>query len=91
MRRTLMRLALLVTPLTTACDRPAAWGEANSIIFASSADLWSQVEDTVKSALEPRIHTVRDELMFQVTHQDPRGQFWGNLNRFKHVLAVGSP
>jgi hypothetical protein len=91
MRRTLMRLVLLVAPLTAACDQQAAWGEANSIIFASSADLWSQVEDTVKSALEPRIHTVRDELMFQVTHQDPRGQFWGNLKRFKHVLAVGSP
>jgi hypothetical protein len=84
-------LALLTAPLATACDQQAAWGEANSIIFASSADLWSQVEDTVKSALEPRIRTVRDELMFQVTHQDPGGQYWPNLQRFKHVLAVGSP
>jgi hypothetical protein len=91
MRRSILALALIATPLASACDQQAAWGEANSIIFASSPELWSQVEDTVKSALEPRIHTVRDELMFQVTHQDPRGQFWSNLRRFKHVLAVGSP
>jgi hypothetical protein len=84
-------LLLVVTALASACDRQAAWGEANSIIFASSQELWTEVEDTVKSALEPRIRTVRDELMFQVTHQDPSGQFWRNLRRFKHVMVVGSP
>jgi hypothetical protein len=86
-----MLFTMLALPLASACDQQAAWGDANSIIFASSPELWAQVEDTVKSALEPRTQTVRDELMFQVTHQDPAGQYWPNLKRFKHVLAVGAP
>ena len=35
MRRSILALALIATPLASACDQQAAWGEANSIIFAA--------------------------------------------------------
>jgi hypothetical protein len=91
MRRSLILSVLFLASLSAACDKQGAWGEANSIIIAASPELWGQVTDTVKSALEPRIRTVRDELMFQVTHQEPEGEYWPNLRRFRQLLLVGTP
>jgi hypothetical protein len=91
MRRTLILSALLLLPLSAACDKQGAWGETNSIIIASSPELWGEVMDTVRGALEPRIRTVRDELMFQVTHQEPGGELWPNMRRFRQLLLVGTP
>ena len=82
---------LLATLLVSACDKQAAWGDATSIIVAASPDLWSRVADTVQAALEPRVHTVRDERIFQLTYQDPAEAAWGNLRRFKQLLLIGSP
>jgi len=82
---------LFAAPLLTACDKQGAYGEADGIIVAMAPELWEQVGETLQDALEPRIRTVRDERMFRVTYQDPGGQYWGDLRRFKHLLLVGTP
>jgi len=90
MRRTFLGTALLLLLALAGCDKPGAWGDANSIIVASSPALWAEVEGTVQEALEPRIRTVRDEKMFTVTFQDPGGEHWGRLRQFKQMLLIGT-
>ena len=91
MRSALAITAAVLATLTPACDKPGAMGDANSIIVAASPELWQQVRDTIQTALEPRIRTVRDERMFKVTYQDPSQAHWGNLSKFKQLLLVGDP
>ncbi len=67
-----------------------AWGDVNSIIVVTDSSLWNQVKDTLYSALEPRILTVRNERTFKVTFQQPNGQYWGNLRRFRQLLLIGT-
>lgn len=72
-----------------ACDQQGAYGDPNSIVAIASAELWEQVEDTVYSALEPTIWTVRDEKAFTVTWGDPEGPTWADLSRFQQLLLIG--
>jgi Domain of unknown function (DUF4837) len=67
-----------------------AYGDANSIVAAMSPDLWSRASDDIYGALEPTIHTVRNEKTFTVTYQDPTQALWGNLRRFRQILLVGT-
>ncbi|MDA0311550.1 MAG: DUF4837 family protein [Gemmatimonadetes bacterium] len=80
-----------VTLSLAACDSPGiAFGDANSIVAAMSPDLWETVSDDVFTALEPTIRTVRDEKTFTVTFQDPEGEYWSELRRFRQILLVGT-
>ncbi len=91
---TLLRKALLVAVLVTvACDSSSrlAMGEVNSIIVVAEDSLWAQVEDTVLTALQPRIFAVRDEPTFQLTHTTYGSEHWGDLRRFRQILAIGTP
>lgn len=96
MRHSSLRtLALWVLPaaaagfLLTGCEKPRAMGEANSIVVASSSDLWFQVENQVRDALQPTIVTVRDEESFLLHHHDPEEPGWGDLSRFRNMLVLG--
>jgi hypothetical protein len=81
---------LLLAPLFASCDKQGAYGDPNSIVLATSPGLWMELEDTLYAVLEARIRTVRDEKMFTVTYQDPAGEYWGNLRRFKQMLLAGT-
>ena len=73
------------------CDSTAlAYGDVNSIIAVMRPELWDEVSEDVYSALEPTIRTVRDEKTFTVTYQDPLGDLWGNLRRFRQMLLIGT-
>lgn len=85
-RAALVSLALLVA--LAGCDKPGAWGDANSIVLVTGDDLWTSIEQPVYDALETRITTVRDEKMFTVTHQDPTDEYWDRLKKFKQMLLV---
>lgn len=80
---------LTLTLALGACDKQGAWGDANSIVAVVPADLWAEVEDSVYSALEPRIWTVRDEKAFTVTYADPADPRSSDLRRFKQLLLIG--
>jgi uncharacterized protein DUF4837 len=75
---------------SASCDtKGIGYGDQNSIIAVMSNDLWDEVSEDVYGALETTIRTVRDEKMFTVTYQDPMGENWADLRRFKQILLVG--
>lgn len=76
---------------TSACDQKSAvaYGGANSVIMVVPERLWSAVEDTVMTALQPRIYTVRDERTFDVTHVPPTDPDWLRLREFRQVVLMG--
>ncbi|MDX1675899.1 MAG: DUF4837 family protein, partial [Longimicrobiales bacterium] len=91
---TLLKRALPLALLAVAaCDGSSrlAMGEVNSIIVVAEDSLWSQVSDTVLTTLQPRIFAVRDEPTFQLTHTVPGSEHWGDLQRFRQILAIGRP
>lgn len=67
-----------------------AMGDVNSVIVVAEPGLWEQVSDTVLSTLQPRIFAVRQEATFKVTHVAPEDPSWGELRRFRQVLAIGT-
>jgi hypothetical protein len=86
----LLSAVLILTALLAACEKPGAWGDVNGIIVVSNPEAWLDLEDTVETALTPRVRAVRDERTFRVTHVDPTGTDWGNLQRFVQMVAIGS-
>ena len=86
----LLSFILVLAAFTSACEKPGAWGDVNGIIVVSNPEAWMSLEDTVETALTPRVRAVRDERTFRVTHVDPNGTDWGNLQRFVQMVAIGS-
>ena len=87
----LLRAAVpLLVLLGVGCDSSSmALGDVNSFIVVADDSLWSEVGDTVLTALQPKIFTVREEPMFELTHTTYGGEDWGNLRRFRQMLVVG--
>ena len=86
---TIVATALLAS-LLAGCEAPRAWGDWNAIIVGTSEDQWAAVGEMVESALEATIVTVRAEKTFRVTHQEPAGVGWRNLQRFRQLLLIGA-
>lgn len=84
---------LLLALVLTACGKPSAFGEANSLIVVAESDsLWRQVQDTTYTALEPTFYSVRDEKKFFVEPVDTAStQDFERLRIFKQVLIFGTP
>jgi hypothetical protein len=83
-------LALLLAAVGIGgCDKPRAHGDTNQILVGAPQDLWHELEDDIKDALEPRTFTVRDERVFDVAHVDPQDPGWGNLRLQRQVLLIG--
>lgn len=86
-------LAALLVLGTGACDKPAAMGQANSLIVVASTDsVWDQVRDTTYAALEPTFVSVREEKKFYVEEVDTAStRDFQNLRQFRQVLVFGTP
>ena len=82
--------ALAVLLGVAACEKPRAFGDANSVVVAADPGLWEEVQDTILSVLEPRIFTVRRERSFRLTFQDPADEAWTRLQNFRQELLIGS-
>jgi len=91
---TTMKLAAalaLGSALAVGCDtRGLSYGDPNSIIAVMSPELWEDASEAVYAQLEQTTVTVRDEKEFTVTYQEPYGQYWSDLRRFRQMLLVGS-
>lgn len=74
----------------TACDQPAAIGEASSLIIIATEDRWAEVEADTRAVLEPTIFTTRDEKQYEVTAVDPGHARFADLQLFKQVLVFGT-
>lgn len=78
--------------LLAGCEAPRAHGDVQVVIVAASPALWDAVEMDLEDAIAPTIQVVRSERTFRVAWQDPAESTpWGNLRRFRNVLAVGAP
>ena len=85
-------LALVAATIAvTACGRPAAMGEADSLILVADPDLWSQVEQETYAVLEPTLFTIRDEKKFYITYVAPDGKELEQLLLWKQILIFGVP
>jgi hypothetical protein len=84
-------VALLALAALVGCnDRTRqAMGDEHSVIVVAADSLWLAVEDTVLNTLQPRVFAVRDEATFRVSHISPGDPYWGDLRRFRQILAVG--
>jgi len=77
--------------LAIGCDtRGLSYGDPNSIIAVMSPEFWEEASELVYSELEQTTVTVRDEKEFTVTYQEPYGQNWSDLRRFRQMLLVGT-
>lgn len=91
LRRAVFALVLAPALATPACSDASrmAMGDVNSIIVVAEDSLWAEVGDSVLTALQPRVFAVRDEPTFQLTHVAPGHPRWGDLRRFRQILAIG--
>ncbi|MBR9988303.1 MAG: DUF4837 family protein [Gemmatimonadetes bacterium] len=89
------RIALLAAAAALAlpsCDGSRqAVGTATSIIVLTTDSVWAAIGDSVMTALEPRVYTVRSERTFEVTQISPSNPDWQELREFRQVLAIGAP
>jgi hypothetical protein len=91
MRKLMPALAALVAAAGCEDRTRQAMGDEHSVIVVASDELWAQVEDTVLTTLQPRVFAVRDEATFRVSHVSPTDPYWGDLRRFRQILAIGQP
>jgi hypothetical protein len=77
--------------VVAACGRPAAMGEADSLILVADPELWAQVEQETYDALEPTLFTIRDEKKFYITYVAPDGKELEQLLLWKQILIFGVP
>jgi hypothetical protein len=66
-------------------------GTATSIIVIATDSVWAAIGDSVMTALEPRIYTVRSERTFEVTHIAPSDPDWLELRQFRQIVSIGAP
>ncbi|MCA1789052.1 MAG: hypothetical protein LC667_04100, partial [Thioalkalivibrio sp.] len=85
-----LTFALLTATLAGCGEKGLTYGEANSVIAVTDAARWDEVSQHVFDALEQTIQTVRDEKTFTVTYQEPYGEHWNNLKRFRQMLLIGT-
>lgn len=74
----------------TACDKPIAIGRSENVVVAARESVWTALRDEIDDAISPRIFTVRDESIFEVSHVDPTGEGWGDLRYLRRVLVIGT-
>ena len=74
----------------SACNVPAAMGEASSLIVIVPDTLWRQVEEPTRTILEPTIFTTRNEKQYEVTSVDPTHPKINELRLFRNVVVFGT-
>lgn len=94
MRVRIAALALCTLPVLASCglDRSnVAYGTPTSIIVIASDRVWESLEDSLQTALEPLVFTVREEKAFLVTHVRPDDPRAGEYRKFRQVMVIGRP
>jgi hypothetical protein len=77
--------------LTASCGRPAAMGEADSLILVADSALWAELEQETYEAIETTLFTIRDEKKFFVTFVAPDSNELDQLLLWKQVVVFGVP
>jgi len=83
-------LAVLLASSSACGDQVGAWGDTNSIVAAVDPQVWPEIEEEVYRALEPTVFTVTEEKAFTVTPAVPGDDIWGNTQKFRQLLVIGT-
>jgi hypothetical protein len=87
----LVRYLVVAALALPACNNlPQAMGTQSGVIVLTPDSVWEAIGDSVLTALEPRIFTVRDERTFEVTHVSPYDPAWTDLRRFRQIITIGT-
>jgi hypothetical protein len=87
-KRSILGLVLVVA---VGCgEKGMGYGDPNSIVAVVADERWDEISADVYDAFEKTITTVRDEKTFTVTYQEPFGEHWMNLRRFRQMLVIGT-
>ncbi|HUG01645.1 MAG TPA: hypothetical protein VML95_07260 [Longimicrobiales bacterium] len=68
-----------------------AYGTPTSIIVISTDQVWESLRDSLQTALEPLVFTVRAERAFNVTHVRPDDPQTRQFRKFRQLLVIGRP
>ena len=83
--------AVALACLASACGRPAALGEADSLIVVADPALWAELEEETYEAIETTLFTIRDEKQFYITYVAPDSDELDQLLLWKQVVVFGVP
>lgn len=86
----LLLLPLAIAVFASGCDLPRAWGDVNALVVAADDDFWAASGQGFVDAIEPTIQAVRNERPYRIQQMDPSQPEWGNLQRFRQVIAIGT-
>lgn len=75
----------------SACGRPNAMGEENSLIVVADPELWREVEQETFDVLEPTLFTTREEKKFNVTHVAPGATELEQLLLWRQIVVFAAP
>lgn len=77
---------------TGACGggTPAMLTEDNVLVVAEDA-LWAEIQDTMKSALTPRLPGLLPEINYRISQVPPAAASEADLSRFLQVVILGRP
>jgi hypothetical protein len=89
--RLVLLAAVAAWALPSCSGSSQALGTATSIIVIATDSVWAAIGDSVMTALEPRIYTVRSERTFEVTHIAPSNPDWLELREFRQIVSIGAP
>lgn len=87
---TTVRVLPVALLLITACDKPPAFGEVNSLIVVGDEALWQELETETYEHLERTVFTTREENKFNVTFVATGGSELNELLMWKQVLVFGA-
>ncbi|MFQ5746934.1 MAG: DUF4837 family protein [Gemmatimonadota bacterium] len=90
-RRAAASALAIASVLALSCGRPAAMGEANSLIVVAPDSLWTEVREATYATLEPTIFTTREDKKFVVTQVDPASAEVSHLLLWRQVIVFGTP
>ncbi|MFC1543857.1 DUF4837 family protein [Gemmatimonadota bacterium] len=84
-------VAVVVVALAVVgCARPRrnAIGDAKQIVVFADPQTWEYYGEALAAIFERRVNTPREELIFEVRHQDLES--WDFFRRYKHVVLCAS-
>lgn len=94
MQRLLVAIVLPLAAASLGCDAaarsPVAYGQPTAVIVSAPPQLWAAVEDSVRTALEPMVFTVRDERAYDLTYVEPNDPAWQDFRMWRNIMVIGT-
>jgi hypothetical protein len=77
--------------LAAGCGGEPTVGDPNEVVAVVAPEVWGEMEEDLREAIERRVSGVRDERVFTLVPQEPYGEAWDERSRAPLLLVVGTP